>query len=218
MIAIDLTGRRALVTGASGGLGQAIAEILAAAGAQVAVHYRKGQAEAEQVVAAIQGKGVKAQAFQADISDPAAVEKLLQEIDGEDFFPDLGIVIADDGAGTIHASIVDEEIEAAKGAIDLLQQLFDGGRIGNVGLEGLRLAAFALDGGDDLFGLSLPFAVMNGDLGAGGRQNFGDGLAQTTARAGDQGTASGKIDGNHAFSPCRVMLKSSPCHWSVSRQ
>ena len=73
MIAIDLTGRRALVTGASGGLGQAIAEILAAAGTQVAVHYRKGQAEAEQVVAAIQGKGGKAQAFQADISDPAAV-------------------------------------------------------------------------------------------------------------------------------------------------
>ncbi|MBU2805940.1 glucose 1-dehydrogenase [Acidithiobacillus ferridurans] len=107
MIAIDLTGRRALVTGASGGLGQAIAEILAAAGAQVAVHYRKGQAEAEQVVAAIQGKGGKAQAFQADISDPAAVEKLLQEIDGA--FGGLDILVNNAGMDGPRAVVGDDD-------------------------------------------------------------------------------------------------------------
>ncbi len=79
MITLDLSGRRALVTGASGGLGQAMAETLAQAGAQVAVHYRKGQAQAEAVVQAIKGRGGKAQAFAADLSDLAAVEALMHD-------------------------------------------------------------------------------------------------------------------------------------------
>ncbi|MHB1608851.1 glucose 1-dehydrogenase [Acidiferrobacter thiooxydans] len=79
MITVDLSGRRALVTGASGGLGRAMAVTLAQAGAQIAVHYRKGQAEAETVVKTITGQGGKAQAFAADLSDPAAVNTLMQQ-------------------------------------------------------------------------------------------------------------------------------------------
>lgn len=80
MIQIDLTGRTALVTGASGGLGTAIAHTLAQAGAAVAVHYRSGRAQADGVVAAIKAIGGRAQAFPADISDPEAAARLVQDV------------------------------------------------------------------------------------------------------------------------------------------
>ncbi|WP_298138977.1 3-oxoacyl-ACP reductase FabG [Acidiferrobacter sp.] len=79
MIALDLSGRRALVTGGSGGLGQAMAEMLAQAGAQVAVHYRTGRPAAEAVVQTITGRGGKAQSFAADLADPAAVETMMKD-------------------------------------------------------------------------------------------------------------------------------------------
>ena len=79
MITVDLSGRRALVTGASGGLGRVMAVMLAQAGAQIAVHYRKEQAQAEAVVQTITSQGGKAQAFAADLSDPAAANTLMQE-------------------------------------------------------------------------------------------------------------------------------------------
>ena len=58
----------ALVTGASRGIGRAIAVGLAAAGADVAVNYRKEKAAAEEVCAEIRGLGRRAIAVQADVS------------------------------------------------------------------------------------------------------------------------------------------------------
>lgn len=81
MIQISLEGRTALVTGASGGLGSAIALTLAQAGATVAVHYRSGQAQAESVVTAIKALGGRAQAFSADLSDHQAATRLVQDVD-----------------------------------------------------------------------------------------------------------------------------------------
>ena len=81
MIAIDLSGRRALVTGASSGLGRAIALNFAAAGARVGVHYLKDRAAAEAVVAQIQQAGGEAAAFGGDVSQPAQVEKLFADVD-----------------------------------------------------------------------------------------------------------------------------------------
>jgi len=74
----QLDGRVALVTGASGGLGRAIAAGLAAAGAAVAVHYATRRAEAEEVVAAIRGRGGQALALQGDLSDPAVPDRLVE--------------------------------------------------------------------------------------------------------------------------------------------
>ncbi|MGK9452066.1 glucose 1-dehydrogenase [Acidithiobacillus caldus] len=77
MLNIDLHGRVALVTGASGGLGRAIATTLAAAGARVAVHYGKDTKGAAGVVADIRQQGGEAEAFAADVADASAVADLV---------------------------------------------------------------------------------------------------------------------------------------------
>jgi 3-oxoacyl-[acyl-carrier protein] reductase len=75
---LTLVSRTALVTGASRGIGKAIALALAEAGANVAVNYHVRKAEAEDTVKAIQGLGRKAAAFQADVSSAKAVADLIR--------------------------------------------------------------------------------------------------------------------------------------------
>ena len=70
----SLEGKRALVTGASRGIGRAIAEELARAGAHVVVGYRSGREEAEQLAAEIGGAAV-----QADVSSPDDARRLVDE-------------------------------------------------------------------------------------------------------------------------------------------
>jgi len=67
---IDLTGRVALVTGGSRGIGRAIALRLAGLGAKVAVNYQVNQAAAEEVVATIRGQGGEAIAVRGDVRSP----------------------------------------------------------------------------------------------------------------------------------------------------
>jgi 3-oxoacyl-[acyl-carrier protein] reductase len=69
-----LDGRRALVTGGSKGIGQAIARELARAGAEVAVGFRSGRDEAEALAQEIGGS-----AFQADVSQPDEAARLVEE-------------------------------------------------------------------------------------------------------------------------------------------
>jgi 3-oxoacyl-[acyl-carrier protein] reductase len=76
-----LNSRVALVTGASRGIGRAIALALARAGADVAVNYRERKAEAEETVAAIKSLGRKSVAFQADVSKAKAVTDLVQHVE-----------------------------------------------------------------------------------------------------------------------------------------
>jgi 3-oxoacyl-[acyl-carrier protein] reductase len=73
---IDLTGKKALVTGSTRGIGRAIAEMLAACGADVAVVGRD-KAKADAVAAEIP----RARGFAADVSVPAEVERLVGEVE-----------------------------------------------------------------------------------------------------------------------------------------
>ena len=78
-ISKKLTGKVAVVTGASKGIGAAIADSLAAEGAAVVVNYASSKAGADKVVAAITGAGGKAVAVQADVSKSADIGKLFSE-------------------------------------------------------------------------------------------------------------------------------------------
>ena len=71
-----LAGKVAVVTGASKGIGAAIAKELAAEGAAVVVNYSSSKAEGEKVVQEISGNGGKAIAVQANMSKQEEVESL----------------------------------------------------------------------------------------------------------------------------------------------
>jgi 3-oxoacyl-[acyl-carrier protein] reductase len=83
----DFSGRRALVTGGSGGIGAELCVRLAGAGAAVAVHYATGREAAERVAAEIAADGGRAATFGADMRDANAPERLIDAVE-----KDLGAV------------------------------------------------------------------------------------------------------------------------------
>ena len=76
---MKLKGRPALVTGATRGIGKAIAHALAREGAPVAVHYHAGEAAAQEVVRGIREEGGNAFSVQADVSRNDEVERMFKE-------------------------------------------------------------------------------------------------------------------------------------------
>src|ERR1700722_4631554 len=78
-MAQKLASKVAVVTGASKGIGAAIAQHLADEGASVVVNYSSSKADADKVVSAITSKGGKAVAIQANLSQPKDVEFLFSE-------------------------------------------------------------------------------------------------------------------------------------------
>lgn len=75
----ELTGKVAIVTGASKGIGAAIAKGLGAAGAAVVVNYASSREGADRVVAEITGRGGRAVAVQGDVAKAADVRRLFEE-------------------------------------------------------------------------------------------------------------------------------------------
>ena len=78
-----LSGKIALITGGSRGIGAAITRRLAGEGAAVAINYRSDAAAAEALVKEIVGNGGRAVAFQADVSDPAQSKSLVDDVVAE---------------------------------------------------------------------------------------------------------------------------------------
>lgn len=83
MIPIDLSGKLAVVTGATGELGRVMTRTVARAGADVAVCYHRSRETAEALVAECRQMGVKAEAFQVDVTDKASIEGLRDQVKGK---------------------------------------------------------------------------------------------------------------------------------------
>lgn len=90
MLGVDLVGKRALVTGASRGIGRAVALMLADAGASVGIAYHRRHDDAAAVVRACEGRGVPAWRHAGDLSERREVEALFdrtaEEFGGLDIF------------------------------------------------------------------------------------------------------------------------------------
>ncbi|WP_030904112.1 SDR family NAD(P)-dependent oxidoreductase [Streptomyces sp. NRRL F-5126] len=80
---IRTTGRVALVTGASSGIGAATARLLAERGMRVVVDYRQSDRAAKEVVAGIEDAGGQAMAVKADVRDPVAVDAMIERVRAE---------------------------------------------------------------------------------------------------------------------------------------
>jgi NAD(P)-dependent dehydrogenase (short-subunit alcohol dehydrogenase family) len=105
----SLSGKTALVTGASRGIGRASALALGLAGAQVLVHYSASSGQAEGVVADIRERGGRAQALQADMAVSSGPEQLAKEVKAI-VGGRLDILVANAGI-TNSAGIADTTIE-----------------------------------------------------------------------------------------------------------
>lgn len=79
VLTTDLSSHLALVTGASGGIGKATCRSLAAMGCAIAVHYHSSTDVANELVKELRSKGVKAEAFKADLTKYEEVRYLLTQ-------------------------------------------------------------------------------------------------------------------------------------------
>jgi 3-oxoacyl-[acyl-carrier protein] reductase len=110
-----LAGKVALVTGASTGIGRAIAIALARAGADVAITFRSGRREASAVAIEIERIGRRAAVFQLELSDPASIAALARDL--TDQFQRVDIWINNAGADILTGD------DAKKSRLEKLDQL-----------------------------------------------------------------------------------------------
>jgi 3-oxoacyl-[acyl-carrier protein] reductase len=149
------SGKVAIVTGASRGIGAAIAERLARDGFTVVVNYAGSTAEAETLVGKIEASGGKAITAQADVSDPAAVARMFDA--AETAFGGVDVVV--NNAGIMKLATIAQSDDAVfdrqvainlKGSFNLLREaarrLRNGGRIVNLSssVVGLRLPTYGV--------------------------------------------------------------------------
>jgi NAD(P)-dependent dehydrogenase (short-subunit alcohol dehydrogenase family) len=105
----NLSGKTALVTGASRGIGRASALALAKAGAQVLVHYGQGEAEAKAVVAEVRKAGGRAEAIAADLAAADGPHRLAAQVRAT-VGARLDVLVANAGVAKA-ASIEDTTVE-----------------------------------------------------------------------------------------------------------
>lgn len=145
----SLSGKVAIVTGASNGIGRAVAERFAEDGAIVVVNHSKSAEKAQQVVIGIQAKGGKAVAFQADMSKVSEARRLVRETAKQ--FGRLDILVNNAGRFMPKplAETTEEDFDQvialnAKGPYFAMQEaalvLKDGGRIVNISTDGTHLS------------------------------------------------------------------------------
>ena len=155
-----LAGKVALVTGSARGIGRAIVERYASLGASVVVNYASDERRARETVEAIEQKGGRALAVQADVATIADIDRLFGA--ALDLFGQLDIVVANAGVELVNVPVVnvtEEDFDRlfavnAKGGFFTLQRaaqhVVDNGRIIYIGSSN---TAFAVPG-NGLYGAS----------------------------------------------------------------
>src|SRR5436853_4561275 len=133
-----LSGKVAIVTGASKGIGAAIALNLAAEGAAVVVNYASSKEGADRVVSQIAGKGGKAIAVQANMTKPADIERLFAE--SKKAFGKLDILV--NNAGVYEFAPLEEV------TVEHFRKMFDLNVLGLILASQAALKHFGPEGGN----------------------------------------------------------------------
>jgi len=129
---LDLSGKIALITGASRGIGAAVAQQLAARGADIIINYRSKAHRAEEIAANVMATGQRAVLAQADITNEEEVGKMMQNIATDLTKLDLLILNASGGMEKDKSTdyAMDLNLTAQERLADLVVPLMkDGGRI-----------------------------------------------------------------------------------------
>jgi 3-oxoacyl-[acyl-carrier protein] reductase len=113
---LELTGRRALITGATRGIGRAIAERLAAEGCALAICARDGD-EVARAAEDLRGRGVTVHAGTVDVTDAPALERFVAE--AGDALGGLDLLVANAGGAAGEARVEDTDAEAWRVTLDL---------------------------------------------------------------------------------------------------
>lgn len=113
---MKFAGRTALITGASRGIGRGVAIELAQEGANVGINFRSHPDEAAEVAAAVEATGQKALLLQADVSDQAAVESMVQKVVDE--FGRLDMFVSN-AAYSDRELMIDADMDGFKRTIDV---------------------------------------------------------------------------------------------------
>lgn len=105
------TSRTAIVTGASRGIGAALAKRLALDGFQIVINYAANEAAAREVVVAIEWEGGRAKAVQADVSDPLAMKRLFDQ--AESAYGPVDVLVNNAGVSKMSplAQVSDEDFQ-----------------------------------------------------------------------------------------------------------
>jgi 3-oxoacyl-[acyl-carrier protein] reductase len=154
----DLKNKAVLLTGASTGIGAAVARGLGNAGARVAVHYRGSRSEAEAVARDIEAAGGRAIVVQADVTDTGAVDRMVKTV--HDAFGRIDVLINNAGGFVKRSPIVDADD-------DYIDAVFRLNARSVVAVSRRVIPLMAANGGGAIINVTTQAARTGGGPGAG---------------------------------------------------
>jgi len=154
----DLKNKAILVTGASTGIGAAVARGLGQAGARVAVHYRGSRSEAEAVARDIEAAGGQALLMQADVTDSASVDRMVDQV--RQAFGGIDILVNNAGGFVKRSPIVDADD-------DYIDAVFRLNARSVVAVSRRVIPLMAANGGGSIINVTTQAARTGGGPGAG---------------------------------------------------